>query len=66
MRVDVPTLRCDRCNNTTQDVKEMGSFCTLTHYHMSETDEWDLCPRCWSLFLDFLTAPELALDDKRL
>ena len=57
MRVDKPTLRCDRCGVETQDLAAMASFVTLTRYHPSGKDDWDLCPSCWSDFCDFLTGP---------
>jgi len=50
MRVDVPTLRCDRCRVETQDLAEMARFVKLTRDHMSGRDEWDLCPSCWVAF----------------
>jgi len=53
-RVDVPTLKCDRCGDMTQDTKAMVSYRKLTYYHMSGKDEWDLCPVCWSAFRAFL------------
>lgn len=54
MRVDVPTLRCDRCGNTTQDIEFMASFQKVGHYHMTGKDEWDLCPGCWIEFRVFM------------
>jgi hypothetical protein len=57
MRVDKPTLRCDRCKVETQDLAEMGRFNKLAHDHMSGRDEWDLCPPCWGDFHDFLAPP---------
>lgn len=53
-RVDVPTLKCDRCGDTTQDKMAMMSFRKLTHFHMSGHDEWDLCPTCWAIFRAWL------------
>ena len=53
-RVDVPTLRCDRCEVETQDLVKMSRFAKLIRDHMSARDEWDLCPLCWSSFLDFV------------
>lgn len=58
MRVDIPTLRCDRCGTTTQDLSEMGRFQKLSHSHMSGTDEWDLCPACWAVFAKFMKGTE--------
>ena len=54
MRVDVPTLRCDRCDVETQDINAMAAYQMIEHYHMSGRDKWDVCPRCWSAFLAFL------------
>jgi len=53
-RVDKPVLRCDRCQRTTEDTSEMFRFATLSHYHMSGKDEWDLCPDCWGFFRAFI------------
>lgn len=52
-RVDVPTLRCDRCWVVTQDVKEMGRFHRLMHPSgdMMGTEDWDVCPACWEAFM---------------
>lgn len=55
-RVDVPTLRCDKCEIKTQDLAEMGRFQTIRYSHMSGESEWDLCPSCWTLFRKFLGA----------
>jgi hypothetical protein len=54
-RVDKPTLKCDRCEIETQDLREMGRFAKLEHLHMSGTEEWDLCPPCWDEFRTFMT-----------
>lgn len=55
-RVDVPTLKCDRCRRTTQDLSEMAVFRELTYYGMEESKNvaWDLCPACWGAFIAFL------------
>ena len=53
-RVDVPTLMCDRCNNTTQDIREMGRYATLRHSNMGGEVSWDLCPDCWAEFKIFV------------
>lgn len=53
-RVDVPTLKCDRCGDTTQDTGLMRSFRKLTRHHMSGKEEWDLCPLCWHLFIKWV------------
>jgi hypothetical protein len=54
MRVDVPTLRCDKCGFETQDIKEMSYFNKLQHSHMSGETVWDLCPKCWIEFRNFI------------
>jgi hypothetical protein len=53
--VDVPTLKCDRCGRTTQDLHEMASYKAIRHSHMSGEEKWDLCPVCFILFIDFIT-----------
>lgn len=53
-RLDVPTLQCDRCKTTTQDIKVMGTYQQVRHSHMSGEDKWDLCPTCWNAFQNFL------------
>jgi hypothetical protein len=53
MRVDVPTLRCDRCSFETQDQNLMGGFNTLKgqwNGYQGTKQEWDLCPECWKTF----------------
>lgn len=52
MRLDKPTLQCDRCKFITDDLTVMFSFSRLSHSHMSGTEEWDLCPTCWNDFQD--------------
>lgn len=57
MRVDVPTLRCDRCGNTTQDLGEMGRYRSLTGMYdgyQASKEKWDLCPACWEAFTVFI------------
>ncbi len=49
-RVDIPTLKCDRCATTTQDTRVMGVYRKLTYSHMSGREEWDLCASCWAAF----------------
>lgn len=49
-RIDAPTLKCDRCGDTTQDTGLMMAFRKLTRSHMSGHDDWDLCPTCWAIF----------------
>ena len=58
MRVDVPTLQCDRCKTTTQDIRAMGSYVDLIHYPPSGGKElkWDLCQSCWRSFDDWMSA----------
>jgi len=53
-RTDVPTLMCDRCKTTTQDLSEMGRYAKLRHGHMEGMTEWDLCPTCWGEFTTFV------------
>lgn len=53
-RVDVPTLKCDRCGHMTQDTAEMGRFGVIRHTNMGGETQWDLCPVCWKLFHVFL------------
>jgi hypothetical protein len=55
-RIDVPTLQCNRCKTTTQDTTEMGRFRSLTGMYdkyQGASEQWDLCPTCWSAFLLF-------------
>lgn len=57
MRVDVPTLKCDRCGHTTQDINEMGGYQSLTgmyHGYQGSQEKWDLCPGCWSDYNAFV------------
>lgn len=54
MRVDKPRLRCDRCLMETENLREMAGWTTLSHSHVSGRDEWDLCPKCWGNFREFL------------
>lgn len=51
-RVDKPTLQCDRCKCVVTDLREMGRFFNLNHYHPGGTDRWDICPECWKLFIN--------------
>lgn len=51
-RVDKPTLQCDRCKTVTTDLREMERFYNLTRQHMSGSDNWDICPECWKLFIN--------------
>ncbi len=56
-RIDIPTLMCDRCRNTTQDVSKMGGYRRLAYWKPTgnpSPEEWDLCPTCWNKFIDFL------------
>jgi hypothetical protein len=55
-RVDVPTLRCDRCRVTTSNRTEMGRFRQITHEVRSEKgpERWDLCPECDREFHRFM------------
>lgn len=53
-RVDVPTMKCDRCKLTTQNTNEMARYLRLTNYNMGGQDDWDLCPACWRDFIAFM------------
>lgn len=56
-RIDVPTLQCDRCKNTTQDADVMAHYQKLTgmwNGYGSTKQEWDLCPECWVNFNNFM------------
>lgn len=55
-RVDVPTLKCDRCQSVTQDLSEMSCFKQLTYYGVSHHTAWDLCLVCWGKFEAFMEA----------
>lgn len=55
MRIDKPTLMCDRCQIATEDTRAMATYRRLTYYHMSGSDEWDLCPDCWDGFRLFVS-----------
>ena len=50
MRIDRPTLMCDRCQNATEDLGAMAEFTTLRRSTIGGEDAWDLCVACW---LDF-------------
>jgi hypothetical protein len=59
MRLDVPTLQCDRCKYTTKDTDEMSKYRTLTGMYdgyQSAREKWDLCPPCYQLFLEWIGA----------
>lgn len=53
-RVDVPTLKCDRCGITTQDANEMSRWQTLEHRNLTKVTKWDLCLTCWNKFQTFV------------
>lgn len=53
-RVDIPTLKCDRCGATTQDIVAMARYITLNQYTVSNANTWDLCPECWPKFKAFM------------
>ena len=57
-RIDKPTLMCDRCGYTTQDLHKMGSFFVLRHSNIGGEESWDLCPECKTAFFSFLKAGE--------
>jgi hypothetical protein len=55
MRLDVPTLQCDRCKNITEDITEMGKYRSLTGMYdgyQGSHEKWDLCPPCYTKFID--------------
>lgn len=53
-RVDVPTLKCDRCGRQTQDVDEMIHWPALVRSR-PDSNRWDLCSMCWMEFANFMT-----------
>lgn len=56
-RIDVPTMQCDRCKTTTQDLDWMGRYRSLTGMYdkyQGASEKWDLCPACWDSFLSFI------------
>lgn len=55
-RLDKPTLMCDRCGYTTQDLSKMASFFVLRTSNIGGDESWDLCPECRATFFDFLKA----------
>lgn len=57
VRLDVPTLKCDRCQHVTQDPSEMGRYVKLSRDQvMGGRDEYDLCWRCWKDFSEIFMA----------
>ncbi len=62
-RVDVPRLRCDRCDDETEDLLLMASFIQLARHHESGTEVWDLCATCWVEFKFFM---EVTSNEHRL
>lgn len=57
-RTDIPTLECDRCKFTTQDLTMMGKFKQLRHHHPEGATIWDLCPTCSGEFNSFMAMEE--------
>lgn len=58
-RIDVPTMQCDRCKATTQDLGEMCKYQSLTGMYDGygkQKQSWDLCPLCWKDFMMFVDA----------
>lgn len=55
-RVDRPALKCDRvsCGIVTEDLREMGGYQRIQLDHMSGRDSWDLCPKCYGDFKEFI------------
>lgn len=52
MRLDKPTLQCDRCGFTTTDLHIMGTFSQLETTHMTTRETWDLCSPCYRQFIN--------------
>lgn len=46
-RIDVPTMRCDRCLAVTQDLKRYQKLVMFK----DDKRVWDLCPECWQWFI---------------
>jgi hypothetical protein len=64
MRIDIPTLKCDRCGFTTQDLPEMARFIKVEQPHASGTETWDLCFDCRVAFGKFIAGePEYTTVD---
>lgn len=57
-RLDVPTLQCDKCKNTTQDLRQMSTYAQLQMPSVSGTEKWDICPFCTRAFLTFMNETE--------
>lgn len=68
-RIDIPTLKCDRCGKTTQDTEEMGKYITIRNqwygYDSKQSSEWDLCAECYGFFQHFIndTSAVATVDD---
>lgn len=57
MRVDIPTLKCDRCEHITRNSGEMDKYRSLTGRYdgyQGSHEKWDLCPECWSDYNAFI------------
>lgn len=55
-RLDVPTLQCDRCKETTTDPRVMTEFTKLKSDKGTSGENWDLCMKCWIWYKErFLT-----------
>lgn len=55
MRIDKPTLQCDRCKTETQDLTEMMRWMSLRYNYPGGTDEWDLCNECSRAYMAWLS-----------
>ena len=56
-RIDVPTMQCDRCKVTNQELDEMGKYRNIRGQYdkyQGANESWDLCPECWQDFLMFV------------
>lgn len=49
-RIDIPTLRCDRCGGITQDQTEIDAYGSVQY----EGAPRDLCPSCLAGFAAFM------------
>lgn len=56
MRIDKPTLMCDRCEQATEDLAEMGRFATIYRSTVGGETSWDLCPSCFADFGTWVAA----------
>lgn len=59
MRIDKPTLMCDRCQHATEDLVEMSEFASIYRSTIGGRHDWDLCPSCYDSFHEFLNPVEV-------